>query len=920
MRTLKKSLCLVLALVFVLGLCTIGANAAEYAKYTDLADVTYVEAVEVLTGLGVIEGYKDGSFQPGGDVTRAEAAAMIARMMLGRESADRLPVGDVKFTDVPEDNWAAKYIAFCANKGIIVGMGDGTFHPSDKVTGAQLACMLLRALGYGVMGEYEGKGWDINAVADALYYKVFKDSKVTDFNKPATREETALYVWNTMWIQLVGYDVDLNYYEGRWVIVDRFQDRPLTFAQEAYNLVKWDYAQVMENQATGNPYTHVQLVTGYVQAKDDDGKEIKGQLVPEYEWINLDIETGLDLIAHEVTVYFKDELLTDKANKVDYYEVFFIKDESIVLDKGSTYDDFYRNLVAANKDNKWGSFEDFKVWENYQPCIGQDDDGMSYWLDYVDYYGGVLDYDTFFQSLYWTAIYWTQFSDLKGQVSSYDSTSYISGEFILDHNGDPLAAMVDKYWIGQVEAVDDVHDEVEVEYYIPEDDTTDDYIADLNLAYEGIAKDDYVILQPIGELVYTQPTTTKEVEITERNSSYFNYYAYWQDSRGYGIYIEDADDYTDVKAGDKVLFYVSKDLGFWAYYFGLQITEKAGTDGIVFINYMNSYESLDEWGDTVTNYKVQAVNEDGEVVAYKMKEAKYNQTFNGGKYTGVYEATVSGGYATFKKVEGSELTKLAKKNSYLTNNDDVLYYVTSDTNVYYLTQKGSKLEVTAAKSLADRSPAQDYTVYAVAKKSGGSYKLQTVWVIDPVEAPVDYSDTYMFIFKGNNGVFFPSMWLSPSGYVRVDEVETPYYSVYFDGVKTSGVFLTASDAYCDTYFDGVKVAFGFYNHVEKDGVYSIKAVTKQSGPEVLEKGNVKYGKMYTANCDGVTLKVDVVDVSGDTTKDTKKDSSINSIERLEDLLNQGYQITVWYVYKTDSDGNWVPTGTMYVTNVVTPAD
>ncbi|MBR3556226.1 MAG: S-layer homology domain-containing protein, partial [Oscillospiraceae bacterium] len=115
---MSKSLSLVLALIFVLGLCTIGSNAAAFKQYTDQDKVNYEEAVDVLSGLGVIEGYPDGSFNPTANVTRAEAAAMIARMMLGREKADRLPVGDVKFSDVPETNWAAKYIAFCANKGI----------------------------------------------------------------------------------------------------------------------------------------------------------------------------------------------------------------------------------------------------------------------------------------------------------------------------------------------------------------------------------------------------------------------------------------------------------------------------------------------------------------------------------------------------------------------------------------------------------------------------------------------------------------------------------------------------------------------------------------------------------------------------------------------------------------------------------
>ena len=56
MRTLKKSLCLVLALVFVLGLCTIGASATAYS---DDADIQYSDAVIVLTGLDVIEGDDD---------------------------------------------------------------------------------------------------------------------------------------------------------------------------------------------------------------------------------------------------------------------------------------------------------------------------------------------------------------------------------------------------------------------------------------------------------------------------------------------------------------------------------------------------------------------------------------------------------------------------------------------------------------------------------------------------------------------------------------------------------------------------------------------------------------------------------------------------------------------------------------------
>ena len=640
MRTLKKSLCLVLALIFVLGLCTIGSNAA-FAKYTDIDKVNYEEAVDVLSGLGVIEGYPDGSFNPTANVTRAEAAAMIARMMLGREKADRLPVGDVKFSDVPETNWAAKYIAFCANKGIIVGMGDGTFHPAENVTGTQMATMLLRALGYGVMGEYEGKGWDINAVSDALYYKVFEDSKVVDFSNPATREETALYCWNTMWIQLVGYDVDLNYYSGRtyrteYVYEGRryTENEPLTFAKEGFNLVKWDYAQIIANQATGEDYTVARLRTGYVPAKDEDGKEIKGKVVPVYEMVNLNTETGLDLIGHEVTLYFKDDIKEDKVNHLDYYDVFFIRDESTVLYgylNFSSYDDLYRALKAANRDNTKTKFADVMAWYNYD-CETEAviNNGM-----------GMYDWDG--------NGFYAEVEELKGQKSTMDSLAWYTmfgtayGNWILDHEGRILVVLRTSYKVGQVKAVDKDHDEVQVHVWQGptvakyEDEYFDMSKGDIKLVYDGIAKNDYVVVQPVGSLTYIKPTGTETLEISERASSMdlLTFVSYWSfngsmnaDTYGLGIAIEDQDDPDDVGVGDEVKFYtVTGDFG-TVTYFGLEILEKAKSAGIVYVNYKMKAVDIgdwDDWYDTYDHensysYKVQCINQEGEEVVYKISD------------------------------------------------------------------------------------------------------------------------------------------------------------------------------------------------------------------------------------------------------------------------------------------------------------
>lgn len=56
------------------------------------------------------------------------------------------------FDDVAADHWAAGYIAYCANAGIINGNGAGSFLPDQEVTAYQFGKMLLTAVGYGVNG------------------------------------------------------------------------------------------------------------------------------------------------------------------------------------------------------------------------------------------------------------------------------------------------------------------------------------------------------------------------------------------------------------------------------------------------------------------------------------------------------------------------------------------------------------------------------------------------------------------------------------------------------------------------------------------------------------------------------------------------------------------------------------------------
>ena len=163
MRTLKKALSLVLVLAMVFARAVPGFAADTTKKAADFKDyskVTNKEAVDVLTAVGVINGNADGTFNPEGSFTRAEAATMITYLTLGKTVADALPTSATKFSDVPATHWAAKYVQYCADAGIVNGVGNGKFDPDAKLTATQWALMLLGALGYNAKNEgIGGEGW-----------------------------------------------------------------------------------------------------------------------------------------------------------------------------------------------------------------------------------------------------------------------------------------------------------------------------------------------------------------------------------------------------------------------------------------------------------------------------------------------------------------------------------------------------------------------------------------------------------------------------------------------------------------------------------------------------------------------------------------------------------------------------------------
>ena len=202
---MKKFLSLVLALVMTMSLVTISAGAKDF---TDDSTINYADAVDVMSAIGVVGGYADGSFNPQGGLTRGAAAKIICNMILGPTTAGALKADSAPYKDVAVDNTFAGYIAFCAKEGIISGYADGTFRPAAPLTGYAFMKMLLGALGYDAAIEgYTGGNWSINVAKRALNIGLDKGLK-EEFSgsDPLNREEACLYAFNTLKADMVKYD------------------------------------------------------------------------------------------------------------------------------------------------------------------------------------------------------------------------------------------------------------------------------------------------------------------------------------------------------------------------------------------------------------------------------------------------------------------------------------------------------------------------------------------------------------------------------------------------------------------------------------------------------------------------------------------------------------------------------------------
>ena len=115
-----------------------------------------------------VQGYPDGTVKPAGNITRAETAAILFRLM---DDASRKTYYSTKsgFRDVAAGSWYNTYVATLNNAGVITDSSNGYFRPNEAITRAELAAMLANftetAGAANYFNDVSASYWAANAIA-----------------------------------------------------------------------------------------------------------------------------------------------------------------------------------------------------------------------------------------------------------------------------------------------------------------------------------------------------------------------------------------------------------------------------------------------------------------------------------------------------------------------------------------------------------------------------------------------------------------------------------------------------------------------------------------------------------------------------------------------------------------------------------
>ena len=192
-----------------------------------------------------LKGYPGGGFAPGKNMSRAEVTTMFARLLTEQMEANKSY--PASFSDVTSAHWAANYIGYMEQFGIVRGYSDGTFRPNAPITRAEFAAICCRfeqlTDGTAAFTDVPASHWAAKSIAYAAtrgWVTGYADGTFKPGNN-ITRAEVAAVT-----CRLLERNADKEYIRAH------LKELPRVFAD--MNEQHWAYWYAME-AANGHDYT-----------------------------------------------------------------------------------------------------------------------------------------------------------------------------------------------------------------------------------------------------------------------------------------------------------------------------------------------------------------------------------------------------------------------------------------------------------------------------------------------------------------------------------------------------------------------------------------------------------------------------------------------------------------------------------------
>lgn len=184
----------------------ISVTVGEPAGFTDIDGHWAKEYILSLADQGIISGVTATRFAPDEGLTRAQFLVLLSKL---DQNSDPSLAPASGFTDVKDSDWFSDYVNWGVSKGIVSGMGDGTFAPDQKVTREQMCVMLdkfmpvlgisyeqqSQSLSFGDSGKVSS--WALEAVTKIVSEGIMtgKPDNLFDPQGTATRAEAARIIY-----------------------------------------------------------------------------------------------------------------------------------------------------------------------------------------------------------------------------------------------------------------------------------------------------------------------------------------------------------------------------------------------------------------------------------------------------------------------------------------------------------------------------------------------------------------------------------------------------------------------------------------------------------------------------------------------------------------------------------------------------